>query len=58
MGAGPTMLDLAYLDAGTGSLIYQWILAGLLGGVFATRMMWGRIGSFFTKSKRSNRRDA
>lgn len=44
-----TMLDVAYLDAGTGSLIFQWIIAGALGVAFAGRMMWGRIVGMFSK---------
>jgi hypothetical protein len=40
---------LAYLDPGSGSIIIQLILAGLLGfGVFV-RLQWKRIKSFFTR---------
>lgn len=44
-----TMLDVAYLDAGTGSLIFQWLIAGALGIAFAGKMMWGRIAGLFGK---------
>lgn len=37
----------AYLDPGTGSVILQMALAGFVGGMFAVKLFWGRIGSFF-----------
>ena len=33
---------LAYLDPGTGSMVFQWIVAGLLGGAAAFRMVFIR----------------
>jgi hypothetical protein len=33
----------AYLDPGTGSLILQLIIGGLLGSVLFIRLFWGRI---------------
>jgi len=33
----------AYIDAGTGSLILQVVLAGFFGSVFALKMFWGRV---------------
>jgi hypothetical protein len=33
----------AYLDPGTGSLILQMWLAGLLGGLFCMRAFWQQI---------------
>ena len=37
----------AYLDPGTGSLILQMIIAGILSTLFALKMYWYRIKSFF-----------
>ena len=37
----------AYLDPGTGSYILQLALAALVGALFAVRLFWGRIKSFF-----------
>ena len=39
----------AYLDPGTGSYIFQLLLAALVGALFAIRIYWGRIKSFFQK---------
>ena len=39
----------AYLDPGTGSYILQLALATLVGVLFAIRLFWGRIKSFFGK---------
>lgn len=33
----------AYLDPGTGSLIFQGIIAGLGAGVLVIRMYWGKL---------------
>jgi hypothetical protein len=33
----------AYLDPGTGSYIFQLLLAGLLGLLFAVKIYWGKI---------------
>lgn len=38
---------IAYLDPGTGSIIIQSILAGLLGIAFAIKMFWQRVVGFF-----------
>jgi hypothetical protein len=37
----------AYLDPGTGSIIFQVIIAGLCGGLLAIKMFWSKIKSFF-----------
>jgi len=50
----PQMLH-AYLDPGTGSYIFQLIIAALLGGLFAIKIFWKRIKTFlknlFSKGK-------
>jgi hypothetical protein len=50
--AGTAPFTLAYLDAGTGSIVFQWIVAGLLGGAFALKMSWRRIAVMFNRKKR------
>ncbi|OHB60677.1 MAG: hypothetical protein A2167_09120 [Planctomycetes bacterium RBG_13_46_10] len=37
----------AYLDPGTGSIIFQVIIAGLCGGLLAVKIFWSKIKSFF-----------
>jgi hypothetical protein len=37
----------AYLDPGTGSYMFQLLIAGLIGGAFAIKMTWRRIKGFF-----------
>jgi nitrate/nitrite transporter NarK len=37
----------AYLDPGTGSFIFQLIIAGLAGAAFAVKMYWSKIKAFF-----------
>jgi len=37
----------AYLDPGTGSYIFQLLIAGLLGAMFAIKVFWLRIKNFF-----------
>ncbi len=39
---------LAYLDPGTGSMIFQLLIAGLVAGSFAIKIFWGRIKAFFS----------
>ena len=36
----------AYLDPGSGSYMLQLIIGGLLGGLFAVKMYWGKIRTF------------
>jgi len=37
----------AYLDPGTGSYIFQLLIAGLLGGLLAVKIFWASIKKFF-----------
>ena len=39
----------AYLDPGTGSYIFQILLAGLVGALFMLKMYWRKIVWFFRK---------
>ena len=38
-----------YLDAGTGSIIIQALIAGSLGALVALKIFWSRIKTFFKK---------
>ena len=48
---------LSYLDPGSGSYLLQLLIAALLGGLFALRMYWGRIKSFFQRGSDSEESD-
>jgi hypothetical protein len=37
----------AYLDPGTGSIVFQVIVAGLCGGLLVIKLFWGKIKIFF-----------
>ena len=37
----------AYLDPGSGSFFLQFLIAALLGGLFAIKLFWRKIISFF-----------
>jgi len=39
----------AYLDPGTGSYIFQIIIAVALGGLFAIKLLWNKIITFLKK---------
>jgi drug/metabolite transporter (DMT)-like permease len=39
----------AYIDPGTGSYIFQMLIAGLIGGLFAMKQFWRRGMSFFKR---------
>lgn len=39
----------AYLDPGTGSYILQMIVAALLGGLFAVKLLWSKIKNVLEK---------
>jgi hypothetical protein len=39
----------AYLDPGTGSMILQMIIAGLIGASFFIKIYWNRLKALFTK---------
>lgn len=38
----------AYLDPGTGSYIFQVLVATLIGGLFIIKMFWQKIKKFFS----------
>ena len=37
----------AYLDPGTGSYVFQVVIASLMGILFSIKMFWGNIKLFF-----------
>jgi len=47
----------AYLDPGTGSFIFQMVIAGLAGAALVIKMYWGKIKGLFARlfSKESQR---
>lgn len=46
------LLNLKYLDPGSGSLLVQLIAAGLVGGFgILVKVFWGRIKAFFKGEK-------
>lgn len=42
----------AYLDPGTGSYIFQVVIAGILSALFFLRQVWSRFRSFFKKNEK------
>jgi hypothetical protein len=45
----------AYIDPSIGSYLFQLLLAGLLGAMFALKVFWGNIKRFFTGAKGKDR---
>ena len=47
----------AYLDPGTGSLIIQMLIAGLVSSIFAIKIYWKKITDYFRRffSKENNK---
>ncbi len=39
----------AYLDPGTGSFVFQFLIAGLVGALFLIKSFWRNLSVFFTK---------
>lgn len=42
-------MDLAYLDAGSGSLLVQAVVGGVAGAAVATRVYWRRLVARFRR---------
>lgn len=40
---------LAYVDPGTGSLMFQLLIAGIAGAIFSIKLFWKKIKAFFTR---------
>lgn len=58
MWVGKTGTAHAYIDAGTGTLILQFLVAGFFGSLFAVKVFWsritGRLSSFIMKIRGSD----
>lgn len=39
----------AYIDPATGSYVFQMLLAGLLGALFALKIFWRNVMAFFSR---------
>ncbi len=39
----------AYLDPGTGSYMFQLLIATVIGALFALKVYWGKVALFFKK---------
>ena len=46
----PLVSHHAYLDPGSGSILLQVLIGGLLGAAFLLRAFWGRIKGLFKRS--------
>ncbi len=42
----------AYLDPGTGSMIFQAVIGLALGALFTAKMWWGRLRGIFSRKKK------
>jgi len=42
----------AYVDPGSGSYLFQFMIAGIAGSVYAVKTFWGRIRPFFSQRTR------
>ncbi len=42
----------AYLDPGTGSFVFQMIIAGVVGGLYTIKTYWRNIKGIFKKDKK------
>tara|TARA_B100000315_G_C14201068_1_gene417693 strand:+ start:250 stop:438 length:189 start_codon:yes stop_codon:yes gene_type:complete len=41
----------AYIDAGTASMVFQSLVAAIVGGLFIIRTYWDKLKSFFSRKK-------
>jgi hypothetical protein len=46
----PLLSSRAYLDPGSGSVLIQLLIAGLLGAAFILKASWSKIKAFFSRS--------
>ena len=47
----------AYIDPGTGSYLFQMLIAGLLGSAFAIKMAWRNVKTYISQIFSSNAGD-
>jgi hypothetical protein len=48
--AAPHLALIAYLDPGSGSLILQLLIAGVMGAGILVKVFWKKIKGFFSRS--------
>lgn len=46
-----TTFQLLYVDPGSGSLLFQLLISGLVGFIAFVKIYWNKIKSFFSKNK-------
>lgn len=51
LSSPPLLSGRAYLDPGSGSVLIQLLIAGLLGAAFIIKAYWKKIRAFFNRSK-------
>lgn len=44
----------AYIDPGTGSVVFQIVLGSIIGGMAFIKLYWNKIISFFSKPKKDS----
>jgi hypothetical protein len=42
-------LAFGYIDPGSGSYLFQLLIASLLGGLYAVKLFWHKVKAFFSK---------
>ena len=47
----------AYLDPGTGSMLFQALIAAVTGGIFLIKTYWSKIKLFFYRDKKTKLKD-
>jgi hypothetical protein len=47
----PLLSGDSYLDPGSGSVLIQLLIAGLVGAAFVLKASWSKIKGFFSRSK-------
>ena len=47
----------AYIDLGSGSYIFQYLIAAFLGVLFTIKVYWRRIRSFFTRDSSLSKKE-
>ena len=53
----PPLQHQAYLDPGSGSFLFQLLIAAILGAGFMIRMYWKKIKSLFTRPSAKKEED-
>ncbi len=47
-----TLPHFLYVDPGSGSLLFQLLISGLVGFIAFTKIYWNKIKGFFSKNKK------